>query len=129
MWAISGSLKINRALTQEECDKILAEHNMAPQEWEQGKLNLADLGYTGEQNDAARKTLAPITYDDNGEIIPLSQCFNASKDDISKLIKTYILTLHGRFKKRLGVNKLTLLLQREYGFKIGQTRAKFFSYA
>ena len=82
MWAIAGSLKIMRALTQEECDKILAYNNMAPQEWEKGKLNLADLGYTGEQNDAARKTLAPITYDDNGEIIPLSQRFDASKDDI-----------------------------------------------
>ena len=31
-----------------------------------------------------------------------------AKED--KLIKTYILTLHGRYKKRLGVNKLTLLL-------------------
>lgn len=81
-WAISGSLKINRALTQEECDKILADHGKLPQEWEQGKLNLADLGYTGEQNDAARKTLAPITYDDNGNVIPLSQRFNAGKEDI-----------------------------------------------
>ena len=45
----------------------------------------------------------------------------AKKD---KLIKTYILTLHGRYKKRLGVNKLTLLLQREYGLKIGQTRVR-----
>lgn len=82
MWAISGSLKINRALTQEECDKILADNGKLPQEWEQGKLNLADLGYTGEQNDAARKTLAPITYDDNGNIIPLSQRFDATKNDI-----------------------------------------------
>ena len=45
-----------------------------------------------------------------------------AKED--KLIKTYILTLHGRYKKRLGVNKLTVLLQREYGLKIGQTRAR-----
>ena len=45
-----------------------------------------------------------------------------AKED--KLIKTYILTLHGRYKKRLGVNKLTLLLQREYGLKIGQTRVR-----
>lgn len=82
MWAISGSLKINRALTQEECDKILADNNMAPQEWEQGKMNLADLGYTGEQNDVARKTVAPITYDDNSEVIPLSQRFDASRNDI-----------------------------------------------
>ncbi|MCI6283595.1 glucosaminidase domain-containing protein [Selenomonas sp.] len=81
-WAISGSLKINRALTQEECDRILAANNMKPQAWEQGKLNLADLGYTGEQNDAARKTLAPITYDDAGEVIPLSERFNAESPDV-----------------------------------------------
>ena len=37
---------------------------------------------------------------------------------------SYILTLHGRYKKRLGVNRLTLLLQREYGLKIGQTRVR-----
>lgn len=82
MWAISGSLKINRALSQEECDKILADNNMAPQEWEQGEMKLEDLGYTGEQHDAARKTLAPITYDDNGNVIPLSQRFDAEKDDV-----------------------------------------------
>ena len=41
-----------------------------------------------------------------------------------KLIKVYLLILHGRYKKRLGVNKLTLLLQREYGLKIGQTRVR-----
>ena len=45
-----------------------------------------------------------------------------AKED--RQIKTYILTLHGRYKKRLGVNKLTLLLQREYGLKIGQTRVR-----
>lgn len=45
-----------------------------------------------------------------------------AKED--KLIKTYILTLYGKYKKRLGVNKLTILLQREYGLKIGQTRVR-----
>ena len=45
-----------------------------------------------------------------------------AKED--RQIKSYILTLHGRYKKRLGVNKLTLLLQREYGLKIGQTRVR-----
>lgn len=82
LWAISGSLKINRALTQDECDKILRDNNLAIQEWEQGELNLADLGYMGEQKDAARKTLAPITYDDEGNIIPLSRRFNRSIDDV-----------------------------------------------
>ena len=45
-----------------------------------------------------------------------------AKED--RQIKTYILTLHGKYKKRLGVNKLTILLQREYGLKIGQTRVR-----
>lgn len=82
MWAISGSLKINRALTQEECDDILRDHGMEPQEWEQGKLDLTLLGYTGEQHDAAKKTLAPITYDDSGKVIPLSKRFNKNIDDV-----------------------------------------------
>ena len=41
-----------------------------------------------------------------------------------RIIKTYILTLHGKYKKRLGVLKMTLLLQREYGLSIGQTRVR-----
>ena len=82
LWAISGSLKINRALTQEECDDILKKQGMEPQPWEGGKMNLEDLGYHGAENDAARKTLAPITYDDDGNVIPLSQRFNREIDDI-----------------------------------------------
>lgn len=82
LWAISGSLKINRALTQKECDDILKKQGMEPQPWEGGKMNLEDLGYHGAENDAARKTLAPITYDDDGNVIPLSQRFNREIDDI-----------------------------------------------
>lgn len=90
-WYISGSLKIGRALTEEECNKILAKNGFKPQEWQAygtgndfviGKLDLAKLGYTGEEFDAARKTLAPITYDDEGNVIPLSQRFNPEIDDI-----------------------------------------------
>jgi hypothetical protein len=81
-WYISGSLKIGRALSQEECDKILADKGFLPQEWEQGELDLKSLGYTGEQNDAARKTLAPITYDEDGNIIPLSKRFDKNNPSI-----------------------------------------------
>lgn len=81
-WFISGSLKINRALTQEEADGILRENGFAPQEWEQGALDLAQLGYRGDESEAARKTLAPVTYDDNGNVIPLSQRFNPANPDI-----------------------------------------------
>lgn len=81
-WFISGSLKINRALTQGEADGILRENGFAPQEWEQGALDLAQLGYRGDESEAAQKTLAPVTYDDNGNVIPLSQRFNPENPDI-----------------------------------------------
>jgi predicted ABC-type ATPase len=88
LWAISGSLKINRALSQEECDSILMRHGMMPQGWEQGRMNLSDLGYVSPVQDAARKTLAPITYDDNGHVVPLSERFNPAVDDIRFSVNT-----------------------------------------
>lgn len=63
---------------------------MKPQEWEAmdgsgiGKMDLSKLGYTGADYDAARKTLAPVTYDDDGNVIPLSQRFNRNVDDVRK---------------------------------------------
>lgn len=85
-WVISGSIKIKRALSQKECDDMLAKYGMDPQEWEGGEMSLEKLGYTGTELSAARKTLAPITYDDNGEIIPLSQRFDKNSDDIRKAV-------------------------------------------
>ncbi|MBO6105044.1 MAG: hypothetical protein J6O99_04025 [Methanobrevibacter sp.] len=85
-WVISGSIKIKRALSQEECDEILKKYGMKPQEWEGGEMSLDKLGYTGTELSAARKTLAPITYDDDGSIIPLSQRFNKNVNDIRKSI-------------------------------------------
>lgn len=81
-WVISASLKINRALTQEECDTILAEKGLKPQEWEGGTLDLEKLGYTGQKEETARKTFAPITYDDDGNIIPLSQRFDRENPSV-----------------------------------------------
>lgn len=90
-WFITHSIKIKRAMTEEECNKILAQNGMKAQEWESknspgtiGKMDLSSLGYTGPDFDAARKTLAPITYDDDGKIIPLSQRFNRKSDDVRK---------------------------------------------
>lgn len=85
-WVITGSIKIKRALSQKECDEMLAKYGMDPQEWEGGEMSLDKLGYTGTELSAARKTLAPITYDDNGEIIPLSKRFDKNSDDIRKSI-------------------------------------------
>ncbi len=90
-WFITHSIKIKRAMTEEECNKILTQNGMKAQEWESkdspgtiGKMDLSSLGYTGPDFDAARKTLAPITYDDDGKIIPLSQRFNRKSDDVRK---------------------------------------------
>ena len=77
-WMISGSMKVVRAMTQQECDDLLTSHGMKPQEWEGGTLDLSKLGVTeGEQDESARKTVAPITYDEGGKVIPLSMRFNA----------------------------------------------------
>ena len=83
-WIITGAIKIKRALSQKECDDILKNYGMKPQEWEGGEMSLDKLGYTGTELSAARKTLAPITYNDDGSIIPLSQRFNKASDDIRK---------------------------------------------
>lgn len=83
-WVITGAIKIKRALSQKECDEILKQYGMKPQEWEGGEMSLEKLGYTGTELSAARKTLAPITYDDDGSIIPLSKRFDRNSDDIRK---------------------------------------------
>lgn len=85
-WVITGSIKIKRALSQKECDDILKQYGMKPQEWEGGEMSLDKLGYTGTELSAARKTLAPITYDDDGSIIPLSKRFDRNSNDIRKSI-------------------------------------------
>lgn len=81
-WYISGSLKIIRPLTQQEANSILIADGFMPQAWEGGIMDLEALDVQQIQDDAARKTLAPITYDDNGNVIPLSQRFNAGSPDV-----------------------------------------------
>lgn len=82
-WVISASMKIVRAVPQEECDAILAKAGKAPQEWEQGKMDLSRLGVTDvNASDAHKKTLAPVTYDVNGNIIALSERFDPNSDSV-----------------------------------------------
>jgi len=100
-WFISHSIRIKRALTEDECNKILADNGMKPQEWEGGKMDLSKLGYTGEDYDAARKTLAPITYDDDGNIIPLSQRFNKESDDVRKSIAVEVAKIKNNLMENL----------------------------
>lgn len=82
VWYISGTLKIVRPLTQQEADSILVNDGFMPQGWEGGTMDLEALNVPMEQDDAARKTLAPITYDEQGNVIPLSERFNAQSANV-----------------------------------------------
>ena len=104
LWYLSGSLKIGRALTEAEVNDILEKSGMQPQEWQAfqdrnfystlvgdeekkaytnrfGPLNLEALGYDPNQTDGGRKLLDAVTYDDDGNVIPLSQRFNPKIKD------------------------------------------------
>lgn len=76
-WYIGGSMRINRALTQEECDRILAENGKPAQEWQQGILDLEKLNYAVSSDNHVKPVLAPVAYDDNGNVVPLSKRFEA----------------------------------------------------
>lgn len=90
-WYISGSLKLVRPLTEQECNKILTANNRKAQEWQSwssdgnskdiGPLDLARLNVDPNRTDAYSKLLE-VTYDDNGKVIPLSERFNSGNDDI-----------------------------------------------
>lgn len=90
-WYISGSLKLVRPLTEQECNKILTANNRKAQEWQSwssdgnskdiGPLDLARLNVDPNRTDAYSKLLE-VTYDDNGNVIPLSERFNSENDDI-----------------------------------------------
>ena len=93
-WYISGSLRIKRALTQQECDDILGKNGFKPQEWEGGKLDLGKLGYNPNKTDRGTKLLDPVTYDDSGKVIPLSQRFDSSSDDVRKSADDGLCTIY-----------------------------------
>lgn len=120
-WYIGSSIKIVRALTQAECDRILQEKGRPVQEWQAyqdadelkrvkndarsrytdkktrdeaakaaeyayehryGALDLDALGYDPTQTDGGKKLLDAVTYDDDGNVIPLSQRFNPKVEDV-----------------------------------------------
>ena len=113
-WYISDSLKIIRALSEEECNEILEKNGFKSQEWQAygakdntiGKMDLEKLGYTGQVSDAYRKTLAPITYDDDGNVIPLSQRFNREVNDVRYSI---------REKASEKIDELSTPVKKQYG--------------
>jgi hypothetical protein len=91
-WIISGSMKINRILSESEVNKILHEANMPTMPWTQdtgakvnpyvkAPLDLARWGLNTNPAVNQKKLLDPITYDDAGNVIPLSQRFNKASAD------------------------------------------------
>ena len=47
---------------------------------------------------------------------------NRAKED--KILKSHIIVLHGKYKKRLGVKKMSCMLNREYGLNVGLSRVR-----
>ena len=88
-WYIGSSIRINRALTQEECDKILKENGKAVQEWEQDHLDLNKLGYASAMAHV-KPILAPVAYDERGNLIPLSQRFEDIRTSVDEPRRLFI---------------------------------------
>lgn len=96
-WVIADSIRIVRALSEDEVNSILDSKKVPRQPWVEkpvetkgdkkptpvvGHLHLEDLNVTpGPVSDAARKVLAP-TYDKDGKLIPLSQRFDKDNPDV-----------------------------------------------
>ena len=87
-WFISGSVKITRILSQQETNAKLDALNVPRQAWNASKdsvfdvLNLDRLGYDPQFNHTGYKLLDPVTRDDAGNVIPLSQRFDKTKQDV-----------------------------------------------
>lgn len=83
--------------------RAYAEHHIRLQDWKEGRIieqevDIDDIwwdgndinewgyndgkGYVYKNTPNNRKLLAPVTYDDAGNVIPLSERFNPEKDDI-----------------------------------------------
>lgn len=91
-WYIGGAMKINRALTQEECDTILKENGKVVQEWENDILDLKKLNYATISS-KVKPVLAPVMYDETGKMIPLSRCFEDSRTTINEPRRMFIGTI------------------------------------
>lgn len=91
-WYIGGAMKINRALTQEECDTILKENGKVVQEWENDILDLKKLNYATISS-KVKPVLAPVMYDETGKMIPLSRRFEDSRTTINEPRRMFIGTI------------------------------------
>ncbi|MDX9819037.1 MAG: hypothetical protein RBT16_08995, partial [Desulfococcus multivorans] len=80
-WIISGSMKVNRILTEAEVNNLLAKKKIDPMPWKSGPLVLKKLGLNSEMANNRFKILDAVTYDDTGRPIPLSRRFDAGTTD------------------------------------------------
>lgn len=88
-WFIAGCMKVLRPLTENQVNEILDKNKIKRQGWsngdgEIGELDLEKIHVDINATDKFKKLRDPITYDDDGKIIPLSQRFNKDVDDIRK---------------------------------------------
>ena len=81
-WYIGGAMRINRALSQEECDKILLENGKQVQEWEQGHLDLEKLGIATRSSHLT-PILSPAAFHEDGSLVPLSERFTHFKEEVN----------------------------------------------
>lgn len=81
-WFISGAIKVNKVLTEDEVNGILQDHGITPMPWIGGRQNLGKFGVKAERQTNQAKLLDPVTYDDDGNTIPLSERFNEKSPDI-----------------------------------------------
>lgn len=70
-WVITGAMKVNRVLSRQEVDDILREKGVEPTKWQ---------GPNGEQMEVGG--VENVTQADDGNVIPLSERFNADNEDI-----------------------------------------------
>lgn len=91
-WYIGGAMKINRALTQEECDTILKENGKAVQEWENDILDLKKLNYATISS-KVKPVLSPVMHDKTGKMIPLSRRFEDNRTAINEPRRMFIGTI------------------------------------
>jgi hypothetical protein len=80
-WIISGSMKVNKILSEAEVNKILTDAGQKTMPWDGGGLDLAKLGLKEGETDGTGKLLDPVTKDDQGNVIPLSERFNPEVSD------------------------------------------------
>jgi hypothetical protein len=82
-WIISGSMKVNRVMTETEVNAELNKQGLLPMPWKGGSLDLSNTGLSTETvlPGNTGKVLDPVTYDDKGNVIPLSRRFDTSKAD------------------------------------------------